>query len=70
MIALTLFLTALAAFSVGFICGMKAVPSPGSSRIPAEKADDGSFERLRREFSNFMSYDGTVQDEIRIGKDE
>lgn len=70
MIGLTLFLTALVAFSVGLICGMNAIPSPKGNIKAAKTEKNGNIEKMRREFSNFLSYDGTEQEEIRDGKDE
>lgn len=60
MTALAIFASAAAAFLFGFLLGMI-----GKGRIEsAEKslpAKDEEIEKLRREYSNFLSYDGTEE---------
>lgn len=56
------FLAVLAAFAGGFLSGLSAVP-PQSQKAAARKREDEELLRLRREYANFLSYDGTEQEE-------
>lgn len=56
------FLAVLAAFAGGFLSGLSAVP-PQKQKAAARKKEDEELLRLRREYANFLSYDGTEQEE-------
>ena len=56
------FLAVLAAFAGGFLSGLSAVP-PQRQKAEARKREDVELLRLRREYANFLSYDGTEQEE-------
>ena len=56
------FLAVLAAFAGGFLSGLSAVP-PQRQKAAARKREDEELLRLRREYANFLSYDGTEQEE-------
>lgn len=56
------FLAVLAAFAGGFLSGLSAVP-PQKPKAMATKKEDEELLRLRREYANFLSYDGTEQEE-------
>ena len=56
------FLAVLAAFAGGFLSGLSAVP-PQRQKAEASKREDEELLRLRREYANFLSYDGTEQEE-------
>lgn len=56
------FLAVLAAFAGGFLSGLSAVP-PQRQKAVARKREDEELLRLRREYANFLSYDGTEQEE-------
>ena len=60
MTALTIIATAAAAFLFGFLLGTHGL---GRSKRTAygNPADIEEIEKLRREFSIFLSYDGTEQ---------
>lgn len=61
MTALIVLTVSLAAFLFGFLLGAAAVPAPKPR--PRAKTDGGNAElkRLKKEYSNFLSYDGTEQ---------
>ena len=56
------FLAVLAAFAGGFLSGLSAVP-PQRQKAEARKREDEELLRFRREYANFLSYDGTEQEE-------
>ena len=56
------FLAVLAAFAGGFLSGLSAV-LPQRQKAEARKREDEELLRLRREYANFLSYDGTEQEE-------
>ena len=56
------FLAVLAAFALGFLTGVSAVPMQKPKTVTAKKEDE-ELQKLRREYANFLSYDGTEQEE-------
>ena len=62
MTVFIMFLAVLAAFTLGFLTGVSTVPTPKPKTVTARK-DDEELLRLRREYANFLSYDGTEQEE-------
>ena len=62
MTVFIMFLAVLAAFAAGFLSGLYAVPTQKPKNVTARKEDEELL-RLRREYANFLSYDGTEQEE-------
>lgn len=62
MTVFIIFLAALAAFALGFLSGISAVPAQRPKTV-THKNEDTELEKLRREYANFLSYDGTEQEE-------
>lgn len=62
MTVFIIFLAALAAFAVGFLSGISAIPAQKPKKVKL-KNEDAELERLRREYTNFLYYDGTEQEE-------
>lgn len=61
MMIFTALVFVAAAFLLGFFIGTVAKPQkPAVSRRRAAEPDDG-LEKIREEYSNFLSYDGSVQ---------
>ncbi len=53
-------------FLFGFFCGIKAIPTAKPVLKRHYATEDGEIERLRKEYSNFLSYDGTEQSDINL----
>lgn len=62
MTVFIMFLAVLAAFAAGFLSSLNAVPTQKPKKVTARKEDEELL-RLRREYANFLSYDGTEQEE-------
>ncbi len=62
MTVFIMFLAVLAAFALGFLTGVSTVPTQKPKTVTAKKEDEELL-RLRREYANFLSYDGTEQEE-------
>lgn len=62
MTVFIMFLAVLAAFATGFLSGLNAVPTQKPKKVTARKEEEELL-RLRREYANFLSYDGTEQEE-------
>lgn len=62
MTVLIVFLAVLVAFAAGFLSGLNALPTQKPKTVTAKKEDEELL-RLRREYVNFLSYDGTEQEE-------
>ena len=62
MTVFIVFLAVVAAFALGFLTGISAVPTQKPKTVTAKKEDEELL-RLRREYSNFLSYDVTEQEE-------
>lgn len=63
MTVFIMFLAVLAAFALGFLTGVSTVPTQKPKTVTARKREDEELLRLRREYANFLSYDGTEQEE-------
>ncbi len=53
--------SALAGFLSGFLLGAATKPPAAKPPEHSPRADGGELERLKREYSNFLSYDGSEQ---------
>ena len=60
MTALAIIASAAAAFLFGFLFGTLGLRY-SKKAAHSKPADNEEIEKLRREFSNFLSYDGTEQ---------
>lgn len=60
MIIITAILIAIAAFLVGFILGAGNEPSIKPIKLKIPK--DNELENLKKEYQNFLSYDGSEQE--------
>lgn len=60
MTVLAVFSTAAAAFLLGFILGTRPVRREKAVKRGANAGGE-EIERLKQEYSNFLSYDGTEQ---------
>ncbi len=59
---LILILLFAAAFLVGFLLGLfKSAAAPRRIDPPKSAAQDEALEKLKREYQNFLSYDGSEQ---------
>lgn len=54
-------ISALSAFLFGFIFGTLSVPAAKTVKPENPAADDEALEKLKKEYSNFLSYDGSEQ---------
>lgn len=60
MTVFAFFASAIAAFLFGFLLGTMGF-SRNKTIKKSRSAEDEAIEKLRREYSNFLSYDGTEQ---------
>ena len=58
----SLFICAAAAFLTGFVMGSTSPDTGTREKSRVKRQDSEELERLRREYSNFLSYDGTKQE--------
>lgn len=61
MIILVSLISALAAFLFGFIWGTVYVPPVITSKKDNAEKSDPELEKLKKEYENFLNYDGTMQ---------
>lgn len=61
MIILVSLISASAAFLFGFIWGTVYVPPVKAVKNESLKQTDPELERLKKEYENFLNYDGTMQ---------
>lgn len=62
MMLFVIFICAAAAFLTGFVIGSTSPDTGAKRKNRVRPRDSEELERLRREYSNFLSYDGTKQE--------
>ena len=62
MMLFVIFICAAAAFLTGFVMGSTSPDTGTREKSRVKRQDSEELERLRREYSNFLSYDGTKQE--------
>lgn len=62
MMLFVIFICAAAAFLTGFVIGSTSPDTGAERKNRVRPRDSEELERPRREYSNFLSYDGTKQE--------
>ena len=53
--------SALSAFLFGFLFGVLSAPAAKNAKCEKPAVSDEELEKLKKEYSNFLSYDGSEQ---------
>mgnify|MGYP004458360085 FL=1 len=61
MIIVIAFLLALTAFLLGFVFGTLFVPAVKTVKTVKPERSEPELEKLKKEYENFLSYDGSEQ---------
>lgn len=61
MIIVIAFLLALTAFLLGFVFGTLFVPAVKTVKTVKPEKSEPELEKLKKEYENFLSYDGSEQ---------